>query len=287
MNATPADQPRAAGIDGTESGDGHPSAVAPALLQVTNLGVSFGGLRAVQQFAVSLPEAAIWGLIGPNGAGKSTVLNLLTGLNPPDSGQISLGGMSLRGLPPHRIAAAGIARTFQNIRLLPDLSVLDNVRVAAQLRCSGGLMSALLRTPAHHRCERTVADRAMTLLEMFDLQQRAADPARNLSYGHQRKLEIVRALATSPRVLLLDEPAAGLNSREKLGLADSIRDIRSRFQVAILLIDHDMGLVMNLCEQIVVLDHGVTICRGTPAQIQNDVAVIAAYLGVAARPGTH
>ncbi len=286
MNSTPPAQPDAPGIDGAVSWSSQPADVNSSLLLVRNLGVSFGGLRAVQQFSLSLPAAGLCGLIGPNGAGKSTVFNLLTGMNTPDAGEISLAGISLCGVAPHRIAAAGIARTFQNIRLLPDLSVLDNVRVAAQLRCTGSLMSALLRTPAHHHCEQTLKNRAITLLEMFDLQKRAAEPARSLSYGHQRKLEIVRALATSPRVLLLDEPAAGLNSQEKKGLAESIREIRSRFQVAILLIDHDMGLVMNLCEQIVVLDHGLTICRGTPALIQHDTAVIAAYLGAAARPGT-
>ncbi len=255
------------------------------LLRVSDIGISFGGLKAVQQFSLSLPQSVLYGLIGPNGAGKTTVFNLLTGVYQPDSGKMNLSDISLIGRKPHQITAAGIARTFQNIRLFPSLSVLDNVRLAGQLRSSEGLLHTLLRTSLHHQSEAELKQRAMELLEIFELQHRAHELAGNLSYGHQRRLEIVRALATSPRVLLLDEPAAGLNPQEKRSLAQSIREIRDRFQVAILLIEHDMGLVMDICERIVVLDHGVTICEGTPDVIQNDPQVIAAYLGAAPDSG--
>jgi branched-chain amino acid transport system ATP-binding protein len=255
------------------------------LLRVSDIGISFGGLKAVQQFSLSLPQSVLYGLIGPNGAGKTTVFNLLTGVYQPDSGQMNLSDVSLIGRKPHQITAAGIARTFQNIRLFPSLSVLDNVRLAGQLRSTEGLLHTLLRTSVHHQSEAELKQRAMELLEIFELQHRAHELAGNLSYGHQRRLEIVRALATSPRVLLLDEPAAGLNPQEKRSLAQSIREIRDRFQVAILLIEHDMGLVMDICERIVVLDHGVTICEGTPDVIQNDPQVIAAYLGAAPDSG--
>ncbi|HVT29248.1 MAG TPA: ABC transporter ATP-binding protein [Lacipirellulaceae bacterium] len=259
-----------------------PDSVAPAsgpLLSVENIGISFGGLKAVQKFSIHLPQGALYGLIGPNGAGKTTVFNLLTGVYQTMSGRMQLESRSLVGLKPHEVAAAGMARTFQNIRLFPGLNVIDNVRLAGQLRSRNGLTDILLRTHRYHSEEDDIRRRAWELLDLFDLQSRALEQADALSYGHQRHLEIVRALAAQPKVLLLDEPAAGLNSQEKRELAQSIQQIRDRFGVAILLIEHDMGLVMDICEQITVLDHGEIIAHGAPKAIQNDRTVITAYLG--------
>lgn len=249
------------------------------LLDVDGIGISFGGLKAVEQFSIQLPRGGLYGLIGPNGAGKTTVFNLLTGVYQTMTGRIVLDSRSLVGLKPHEVAAAGIARTFQNIRLFPGLDVLDNVRLAGQLRAREGLASTLLRTRRYAHEEAEIARKAFDLLDLFELQDRSAEQADSLSYGHQRHLEIVRALAAEPKVLLLDEPAAGLNSQEKVELAKSIRQIRDHFKVAILLIEHDMGLVMDICEQITVLDHGVIIAHGSPKEVQNDSDVVAAYLG--------
>jgi branched-chain amino acid transport system ATP-binding protein len=250
-----------------------------SLLTVEDIGISFGGLKAVQHFSIGLPKGALYGLIGPNGAGKTTVFNLLTGVYKAMGGRMFLDSRNIAGLKPHEVAAAGITRTFQNIRLFPGLNVLDNVRLAGQLRARHGLADTLLRTSRYRSEENEIRRRSTELLALFDLQDRAREPADSLSYGHQRHLEIVRALAARPKVLLLDEPAAGLNSQEKRDLAQSIRKIRDSFGVAILLIDHDMGLVMDICEQITVLDHGVIIAHGPPKTIQNDPKVITAYLG--------
>ncbi|MBI5863404.1 MAG: ABC transporter ATP-binding protein [Planctomycetes bacterium] len=252
---------------------------ADATLHIDDISISFGGLKAVQAFSLAIPKGGLYGLIGPNGAGKTTVFNLLTGVYPLKTGRIHLDGRRIDGLKPHRIAEAGMARTFQNIRLFGELTVLDNVRLGCHVRGKHSLSATLIRTPHHVGQERAITSRSLELLAIFGLDDRADVQARNLPYGDQRRVEIARALATEPTVLLLDEPAAGMNSQEKLRLREMIRSIRQQFGLTILLIEHDMGVVMDVCEQITVLDYGLTIAVGTPAEIQSNKAVIEAYLG--------
>lgn len=249
------------------------------VLETKKLGITFGGLKAVQDFNIQIHQGELVGLIGPNGAGKTTVFNLLTGVYVPTEGTVLLNGVPLNGKKTHQFVAAGVARTFQNIRLFKQMTVIENVKAAFTKDISYNLLSATLRTPKFWKTERALTEKAMDLLAICGLEDKADVLASSLPYGQQRKLEIARALATDMKVLLLDEPAAGMNPTETAELLACINTIRSRFGVAILLIEHDMSLVMNVCERIQVIDYGQTIASGLPEEIAKNPRVVAAYLG--------
>lgn len=249
------------------------------LLEVNHLGISFGGLRAVNEFHMNIEKGELYGLIGPNGAGKTTVFNLLTGVYKPNEGIILLDGSSIVGKKTIEINKAGIARTFQNIRLFKDLSVLDNVKVGLHNHYKYSAVDGLFRLPKYFRVEKEMNEKALELLEVFGLEQEADTLASNLPYGKQRKLEITRALATEPKLLLLDEPAAGMNPNETQELMDTIRFVRDKFDMTILLIEHDMKLVSGICEKLTVLNFGQVLAEGSTKDVLNNPEVIKAYLG--------
>ena len=251
----------------------------PPVLDVRNLGIDFGGLTAVDGFSITLGPTEISGLIGPNGAGKTTIFNLLTSVYQPTRGSILLKGIDTKGMTTAKVNRMGIARTFQNIRLFTDMTALDNVKVGMHKDIKCSFISSLLRLPYYFKAEKDADRKAMELLEFMGLADVADVKAGSLPYGVQRRLEIARALATNPAILLLDEPAAGMNPSETAELTDQIRKIRDTFNIAIFLIEHDMNLVMNVCEAIAVVNYGRIIAKGTPDQIKNDPAVIEAYLG--------
>ncbi len=250
-----------------------------AMLDVKNLGISFGGLKAVDNFSVTIEKGELYGLIGPNGAGKTTVFNLLTGVYKPDMGSIHLDGKNITGRKTIEINEDGIARTFQNIRLFKELSVLDNVKAGLHNHHPYSTIEGIFRLPRYYKVEREMNDRAMELLKVFDLDGERDYKASNLPYGKQRKLEIARALATDPKLLLLDEPAAGMNPNETAELMETIRFVREEFDMTILLIEHDMKLVSGICEKLTVLNFGQVLTQGETSAVLNDKRVITAYLG--------
>ena len=249
------------------------------LLKVDNVSKVFGGLKAVSNFNIHIDKGELIGLIGPNGAGKTTAFNLLTGVYQPTTGSINFDGKSVVGLKPYDITKRGIARTFQNIRLFSELTVLDNVKIAYDLHVKYNMLETILRVGHYMSKEKEIEAKSRDLLKIFKLDDKADEIAKNLPYGAQRRLEIARALATHPKLLLLDEPAAGMNPQETQELMNMIRWIRKEFGLSILLIEHDMSLVMGICERIYVLEYGSIIASGTPAEIQSNKEVIRAYLG--------
>lgn len=255
------------------------SAPTKPLLEIKGLTKEFGGLKAVNNFDMEIYPGELVGLIGPNGAGKTTVFNLITGIYVPTGGVIRFRDTNLIGFQPHEITQLGIARTFQNIRLFPNLTVLDNVRIAYHIHAGYSMFDAIVHNKHYDQHEKALTERAQEFLSVFNMHTRQGEIAKNLPYGEQRRLEIARALAASPQLLLLDEPAAGMNPKEVVELMDLIHFIRERFNLTILLIEHQMRVVMGICERITVMDFGEVIARGTPEAIQNDEKVIEAYLG--------
>ncbi|MCP1109363.1 ABC transporter ATP-binding protein [Ohessyouella blattaphilus] len=249
------------------------------MLEVKNLCISFGGLHAVDRFDLSIDKGQLYGLIGPNGAGKTTVFNLLTGVYKPDEGIVKLEGKDITGLKTTEINKAGVARTFQNIRLFKEMTVLDNVKAALHRSYRYQTLTGILRLPAYYKQEKAMDEKALELLEVFDLAGESEVLAGNMPYGKQRKLEIVRALATNPKLLLLDEPAAGMNPQETGELMETIRFVRDNFEVTILLIEHDMKLVSGICEELTVLNFGEELTHGKTTEVLNNPEVIKAYLG--------
>lgn len=250
-----------------------------AMLDAKNLSISFGGLKAVDDFSITIKKGQLYGLIGPNGAGKTTIFNLLTGVYKPDGGRILLDGKDITGHKAIQINQAGIARTFQNIRLFKELSVLDNVKVGLHNHHKYSTLSGILRLPPYYKVEKEMDERAMELLKVFDLDKEFDYKASNLPYGKQRKLEIARALATEPKLLLLDEPAAGMNPNETAELMKTIRFVRDHFDMTVLLIEHDMKLVSGICERLTVLNFGHMLAEGPTSEVLSNPEVIKAYLG--------
>lgn len=250
-----------------------------ARLELKDVSIQFGGLRAVGDLNFHIEAGELVGLIGPNGAGKTTVFNLITGVYQPTAGSIQFGGLKIPGHKPHQITRMGIARTFQNIRLMPSLDVFDNVRAALIMNLCHGIAHALTRGPKYQEEEQRLENDIMELLDIFGLKDASCTPCKSLSYGDQRRLEIVRALATRPKLLLLDEPAAGMNPTEKVELMKLIQFVKDKYQIGVLLVEHDMKVVMGICQRIAVLEYGIKIAEGTPDEIKCNPKVIAAYLG--------
>ncbi len=250
-----------------------------AVLEIKNLEKRFGGVRAIDDFSVSLEHGKIHGLIGPNGAGKTTIFNNITGIYEPDGGSITFMGKDITKTAPHKVAQLGIGRTFQNIRLFANLSVLQNVIIASNENAKYNMVEAILRAPRYREREKWLVDHAMGLLKIVGLEDRAQEKANSLPYGHQRKLEIARAMALKPELLLLDEPAAGMNADESAELVQFVKEIKESFDITILMIEHHMDVVTNLCDSVTVLNFGKTIAAGTPAEVKSNQAVIDAYLG--------